>query len=75
MKFPKRIYTGISHNPESRLEDHNSGKSPHTQKYKPWELIFYSAFTDKESAIKFEKYLKTSSGIAFRNKRLINKNQ
>ncbi|MDD3793900.1 MAG: GIY-YIG nuclease family protein [Candidatus Gracilibacteria bacterium] len=69
------FYTGFSENLKDRIEEHNSGKSKHTQKYKPWELIFYSAFQDKKQALDFEKYLKTSSGIAFRNKRLIQKLQ
>ena len=31
-----RFYTGFAENLESRLKDHNSGKNPHTTKYKPW---------------------------------------
>jgi putative endonuclease len=37
----------------------------------PSEVIFYCAFTDKSKAYKFEKYPKTGSGIAFRNKHLL----
>jgi len=33
--------------------------------------MFYAAFKAKEKAYEFEKYLKSSSGFAFRNKRLI----
>ena len=43
----------------------------HTNRFKPWKLVFYAGFNDKKSALDFEKYLKTASGIAFRNKRLI----
>ncbi|MDD2871285.1 MAG: GIY-YIG nuclease family protein [Candidatus Gracilibacteria bacterium] len=67
----EQIYTGFSENLKQRLEEHNTGKSKHTQKYKPWELVFYSAFESKKIALDFEKYLKSASGIAFRNKRLI----
>jgi putative endonuclease len=37
----------------------------------PVELLTYTAFTDKYKAYQFEKYLKSGSGIAFRNKRLV----
>ncbi len=70
-KYHKQFYTGFTESIEDRLEDHNSGKSPHTSKFRPWKLIYYCAFEDKKKALDFEKYLKTASGIAFRNKRLI----
>jgi predicted GIY-YIG superfamily endonuclease len=37
----------------------------------PFELITYIAFQDKYRAFAFEKYLKSGSGIAFRNKRMV----
>lgn len=69
--FPRQFYTGFSEDIDGRLDDHNKGKSVHTNKFKPWKMIFYCAFNDKKKALEFEKYLKTASGIAFRNKRLI----
>ena len=71
LNYLHQFYTGFSENIDGRLLDHNKGKSPHTSKYKPWKLIFYCAFDTQEKAIGFEKYLKTASGIAFRNKRFI----
>jgi len=68
---PEKEYTGATEHLERRLADHNSGKSIHTKKYKPWELIWYSAFPDKYRALAFEKYLKSHSGRAFAKKRLI----
>ena len=67
---PDRFYTGFSEDLRGRLEDHNSGKVPHTSKFKPWRLNTYVAFSDRERAIAFEKYLKTHSGRAFAVKRL-----
>ncbi len=67
----KQFYTGFSENIENRLSEHNDGKSTHTNKFKPWKLIYYCAFNDKKKALDFERYLKTASGIAFRNKRFI----
>jgi len=58
-------------NLKRRLIYHNEGLSPHTNKFKPWKLISYFAFEEKEIALDFERYLKSFSGIAFRNKRLV----
>jgi predicted GIY-YIG superfamily endonuclease len=68
--FPNRFYTGFSDNIENRLKDHNSGKNPHTSKYKPWRIKTAIAFTDRQKALDFERYLKTKSGRAFAQKRL-----
>ena len=65
-----RFYTGFTENLEQRLKDHNSGENPHTVKFKPWRIKTTVAFTDRQKAIDFERYLKTSSGRAFAQKRL-----
>ncbi len=67
----KEFYTGFSANLKNRLTEHNSGKSTYTNKNKPWKIVYYSAFENKKTALDFEKYLKSASGIAFRNKRLL----
>ena len=58
-------YVGITSNLRQRFTDHNAGRSKHTSKYRPWDLIVYTAFTSKKKAIAYERYLKTGSGIAF----------
>ena len=65
-----RYYTGFTENVESRLKDHNSGKNPHTAKHKPWRIKTAIAFTNRQKALDFERYLKTKSGRAFAKKRL-----
>ena len=65
-----KFYTGFTENLEQRLKDHNSGKNPHTVKLKPWRIKTAVAFVDRQKAINFEGYLKTSSGRAFAKKRL-----
>ncbi|MEY3197264.1 MAG: hypothetical protein RLZZ59_635 [Pseudomonadota bacterium] len=67
---PDRYYVGLTSNVERRLEEHNAGKSIHTNKFRPWNLIGYTAFINKDRAEKFEAYLKTSSGRAFAKKLL-----
>ena len=64
-------YTGCTNNLENRLEKHNNKQVHYTKDKLPFELITYIAFSDKYKAYNFEKYLKSGSGIGFRNKRLI----
>jgi len=68
---PSKLQLGITNNLKNRLQNHNAGKSTHTNKFKPWKIVWYCAFQDENKAKKFELYLKTASGIAFRNKRFI----
>jgi hypothetical protein len=48
----------------------NSGQVPHTAKFRPWIVKTAIAFTERERAIHFERYLKSASGRAFAKKRL-----
>ena len=61
----KQFYTGIAYNVDARLKDHNSGKSRHTVKYKPWELIVSVGFKESVKAHEFERYIKSGSGRVF----------
>ena len=63
-------YVGLTSESKQRLADHNSGKSAHTSKYMPWKLVTYVAFSDRQKAEAFERYLKSGSGHAFARKRL-----
>jgi len=65
-----KYYVGFTTNVERRLSEHNAGKSLHTNKFRPWKIVSYTAFVDKVRAEKFETYLKTSFGRAFAKKRL-----
>jgi len=66
----ERFYTGFTEDLPSRLKTHNSGSVPHTSKYKPWRIKTAVAFTNRQKALAFEKYLKSPSGRAFAKKRL-----
>jgi predicted GIY-YIG superfamily endonuclease len=63
-------YVGVTSDLKQRLASHNAGKSPHTSKYTPWNLVTYIAFSDVSKAETFERYLKSGSGHAFAKKRL-----
>ena len=65
-----RHYTGVTEDLESRLKAHNNGQVPHTSKYRPWRIETAIAFSCREKAANFEKYLKSHSGRAFAKKRL-----
>ena len=65
------IYTGCTNNLERRLKQHENREVKSTASKLPFVLITYITFTDKYKAYNFEKYLKSGSGIAFRNKRLV----
>jgi len=71
ISHPDQIYVGCTEDIKKRLSNHNSGASPHTDKYKPWEIVSYVAFADKAKAYEFETFLKSGSGREFRNRRLI----
>lgn len=73
IKFPEQIYIGCTQNFDKRLSNHNYGTTSHTEKYKPWKLVTYLVFEDKETAYSFEKYLKSGSGRAFAKKRFWSK--
>jgi putative endonuclease len=67
---PFHFYTGFTEDLVARLKHHNSGGDPSTSKFGPWQIKTSIAFTDREQALSFERYLKSGSGRAFATKRL-----
>lgn len=67
---PDKRYVGFTEDLKQRLNEHNSRTSVYTKKYAPWELITYTAFSNKHAALDFETYLKKGSGHAFANRHL-----
>jgi putative endonuclease len=68
--FEGRRYVGMTSDVKQRLTDHNAGKSAHTSKFVPWRMVTYVAFSDRQKAEAFERYMKSGSGHAFAKKRL-----
>lgn len=64
-------YTGYTTNIDNRLKAHNNKEVPYTKSRLPVRLVNLVQFENKQKAYDFERYLKTGSGIAFRNKRLV----
>jgi len=63
-------YVGATEDLKERLKDHK-WHNVKTTKFKNPKLIWYCCFENKQKAYDFEKYLKSGSGFAFRNKHLI----
>ena len=69
--FSDLTYVGYTTDVNDRVNTHNAGGSVYTAQYRPWKLIWHCTFEDKYKALDFEKYLKTSSGKAFLQKRFL----
>ena len=65
INYPEQRYVGHTSDLKKRINDHNSGFSFHTNKYKPWKIKNCFAFDDEQKAEKFESYLKSKSGREF----------
>jgi len=64
-------YTGYTTNIKQRIKAHNNKEVHYTKSRLPIKLINLIQFKNKQKAYDFERYLKTGSRIAFRNKRLV----
>ncbi len=67
---PQRHYTGITSDPERRLEWHNHGPCGHTTEHRPWSFVVVMEFPTEKDAVPFEQYLKSGSGRAFTKRHL-----
>jgi len=70
VEHPERFYAGFTESLHERLAHHNHGTCTHTRKFRPWHIKTAVAFTDREQALEFERYLKTGAGRAFARRRL-----
>lgn len=59
-----QLYIGYSPDLRQRLTKHHNGHVPATQNRLPLELIYYEAHMLRDSAVRREKYFKTSKGKA-----------
>ncbi len=65
------MYVGVTTDLIKRIKEHNSKGMKFTDSRRPYRIVWYAVFSDKIKAYKFERYLKTGSGIAFSRKHLI----
>ena len=67
------MYVGYTKNLKNRLIKHNKGNVKTTKEYKPFELIYYEAYSDKQDAITREYKLKhQGSSVGHLKKRINN---
>jgi len=59
------FYVGLTSDVHGRVADHNAGHCLHTASRRPWHLHVVMEFSDQQTAIRFERYLKSGSGRAF----------
>ncbi|MCH7732705.1 MAG: GIY-YIG nuclease family protein [Candidatus Marinimicrobia bacterium] len=55
-------YTGITHNIEKRLAEHNEGRSNYTKRGTNWRIVYREEFETRTEARKREKYFKNNAG-------------
>ena len=66
----KHFYIGFTSNLDERMKAHANGLVSSTKYRRPFILVYYEVCFDKTSAIKREKYLKTSYGHRYLNNRI-----
>ena len=66
------LYKGFCSDLKRRLKEHNNGDNESTRNGRPWKLIHYEAFQNKDDAIERERFLKTGWGRAHLKKILKN---
>lgn len=71
ISHPEKFYYGNTADLKKRLAVHNAGGNVSTSNCRPWTLAWYGGFQCKQTAVNFERYLKTASGKAFARKRLL----
>ena len=63
-------YIGFTSNLETRINQHNSGKTITTSRKMPWKILYFEVAFNKEDAIAREKYLKSGMGRRYLKNRL-----
>jgi putative endonuclease len=48
-------YVGSTSNLSDRIERHNQGRSRYTKAKRPWKLVYYEEFRDRNQAMKREQ--------------------
>jgi putative endonuclease len=66
-KSPDQTYVGLTSDLRKRLAEHNAGKSIHTQKVKPWDLIGYVGLPEEHLSERFQTYMKSGGGAHLRS--------
>ncbi|MBZ9631500.1 GIY-YIG nuclease family protein [Salegentibacter sp. LM13S] len=66
----KKMYTGYTSDLDLRIAQHNKGNVVSTKNRRPLKLVYYGACLNQSSALKREKYLKTTYGKRYLKNRI-----
>jgi len=72
-KKNEELYFGSTNNLVRRLEEHNSGKTFSTARYKPWRFVYVEGYASKEDAEYREEQIKHFGKVYSQLKRRIAK--
>ncbi len=64
------LYIGMSGDLRRRFMEHQNGESRSTVGRRPWKIIYYEAYLEKQDAEGREIFLKSGSGRRFLDKQL-----
>jgi putative endonuclease len=64
----KNFYIGITNNFKRRFSEHQRGKDWATKFRRPWKLIYFEKYNNKNSACKREFFLKSPKGYLEKRK-------
>ncbi|WP_163385922.1 GIY-YIG nuclease family protein [Cyclobacterium jeungdonense] len=67
-KYDGQFYTGYTADLNARLDQHNQGKVPSTNKRRPLDLIYWEGCLHQQDATRREKYLKSGNGKKYLKK-------
>ena len=70
--YDQSLYYGYTCDLKKRIHEHSVGLSKYTRGKKPWRLIYYEAYKNKNDARKRETFLKSGRGREVIKKQLKN---
>ena len=62
-----KYYKGMCQNMDTRLKEHNQGKTKSTKSGIPWKVVYTEEHPNREEARKREKYFNSAAGRRFLN--------
>ena len=64
------MYVGMTVDCETRLREHNSGKTSSTKSFIPWVVVHTEEYLTRDVARRREKYLKSAAGRRWRKEHI-----
>ena len=65
-------YIGFSSNLKKRYESHNSGVNKSTKFRRPFRIIYFEGYVNRDDALGRERFLKSGSGRLFLKRQMNN---